>query len=143
MVYVIQVCRQLSSRTSIEHPGPARKLSTNLYDIYHCWVYSEWTPDDGQRNCPKHVEFHAKINASSWFYYKQKMKHYLAAMDTWHRFFFYTKVQALVLRGVSGGGDVQMSIVTTRKRGVYHVPYILRSQNKILTSDCVLPCFSF
>jgi len=31
MVYVIQVCRQLSSRAS-----PARKLSTNLYDIYHC-----------------------------------------------------------------------------------------------------------
>jgi hypothetical protein len=23
------------------HPGPARKLSTNLYDIYHCWVYRE------------------------------------------------------------------------------------------------------
>jgi len=22
-------------------PGPARKMSTNLYDIYHCWVYSE------------------------------------------------------------------------------------------------------
>jgi len=21
--------------------GPALKLSTNLYDIYHCWVYSE------------------------------------------------------------------------------------------------------
>jgi len=44
MVYVIQVCRQLSSRTRKElhfHPGPARKLSTNLYDIYHCWVYSE------------------------------------------------------------------------------------------------------
>jgi len=40
MVYVIQVCRQ---------------LSTNLYDVYHCWVYSEWTPDDGQTNCPKHV----------------------------------------------------------------------------------------
>jgi len=31
-------------RTRMElqfHPGPARKLSTNLYDIYHCWVYSE------------------------------------------------------------------------------------------------------
>jgi len=28
MVYVIQVCRQ-------------RELSTNLYDIYHCWVYGE------------------------------------------------------------------------------------------------------
>jgi len=21
--------------------GPARRLSTNLYDIHHCWVYSE------------------------------------------------------------------------------------------------------
>ena len=37
----------------------------------------QWkTPDDGQRNCPKHVEFHCKIkfwemSASSWFYYKQ------------------------------------------------------------------------
>jgi hypothetical protein len=29
MVYVIQVCRQQF------HPGTARKLSTNLYDIYH------------------------------------------------------------------------------------------------------------
>ena len=39
MVYVIPVCRQLSSRTGMElqfHPGPAGKLSTNLYDIYHC-----------------------------------------------------------------------------------------------------------
>jgi len=42
MVYVIQVCRQLSNRTRMFYPGPA--------------------PDDGQRNCPKHVEFHAKIN---------------------------------------------------------------------------------
>jgi len=24
-----------------DHPGPARKLFSNLYDIYHCWVYSE------------------------------------------------------------------------------------------------------
>jgi len=45
MVYVIQVCWQLASR---------------LYDIYHCCVYSEKTPDDGQRNCPKHVGFYSK-----------------------------------------------------------------------------------
>jgi len=38
------------------------KAVTNLYDIHHCRVYSEWTPDDGQRNCQKHVEFHDKIN---------------------------------------------------------------------------------
>jgi len=35
----------------------------------------QWkTPDDGQRNCPKHVEFYSKnkweISATSWFYYK-------------------------------------------------------------------------
>jgi len=41
-------------------PDPAHKLSANLYDIYHCCVYSEKTPDDGQRNCPKHVEFYSK-----------------------------------------------------------------------------------
>jgi len=38
---------------------PARKLSTNLYDIPLLCV--QWkTPDDGQRNCLKHVEFHSK-----------------------------------------------------------------------------------
>jgi hypothetical protein len=42
------------------HPDPARKLSADLYDIYHCRVYSKKTPDDGQRNYPKHVEFHSK-----------------------------------------------------------------------------------
>jgi len=44
MAYVIQVCRQLLSMTRMElqvHPGPARKLSTKLYDLYHCWMYSE------------------------------------------------------------------------------------------------------
>jgi len=33
-----------SGWTSMElhfHPGPARQLSTNLYDVYHCWVYNE------------------------------------------------------------------------------------------------------
>jgi len=32
----------------------------DLYDIYHCCLYSKKTSDDGQRNCPKHVEFHSK-----------------------------------------------------------------------------------
>jgi len=40
MVYVIQVCRQLSSKIRI-HPDLARQLSTNVYDIYHCCAYSE------------------------------------------------------------------------------------------------------
>ena len=37
MVYVIQ----LASRIRTERPNPAPKLSANLYDIYHCCVYSE------------------------------------------------------------------------------------------------------
>ena len=49
----------LASRNRMElqfHADPARKLSANLYDIYRCCVYT----DDGQRNCPKRVEFHSK-----------------------------------------------------------------------------------
>jgi len=30
------------------------------YDIYHYCVYGEKPPDDGQRNCPKPVEFYSK-----------------------------------------------------------------------------------
>ena len=62
MVYVIQVCWELASRIRMElqfHPDPVRKLSTKLYDIYHCCL--QWkTPDDGQRNSAKPVEFHSK-----------------------------------------------------------------------------------
>jgi len=40
---------------------------TNTY----CCVYSVETPDDGQKTCPKHVDFYSKINlrnsASRWF----------------------------------------------------------------------------
>jgi len=46
MVYVIQVCWQLVSSIRME-------LSSIL-----CVQWK--TPDDGQTNCPKHVEFHSK-----------------------------------------------------------------------------------
>jgi len=32
----------------------------NLRDIYLLLCVQFWTPDDGQRNCPKHVEFYSK-----------------------------------------------------------------------------------
>ena len=38
MIYVIQLASRI--RTELR-PDPARKLSANLYDIYHCCVYSE------------------------------------------------------------------------------------------------------
>ena len=41
-------------------PDPTRKLSSNLYDTYHCCVYSKKNPDKGETDCPKHVEFYSK-----------------------------------------------------------------------------------
>jgi len=40
-------------------PDPTRKLSADLYDIYH-WCLQWKTPDNGQRNSLKHVEFPSK-----------------------------------------------------------------------------------
>ena len=57
MVYVIQVCWQITSRIRTElHPDPARKLSAHIPLLCVQWK----TPVDGQRNCPKHVEFYSK-----------------------------------------------------------------------------------
>jgi hypothetical protein len=73
ILYVIQGCRQLSRRIRMEHTDPARKLSEwHIPLLSWRWI----TPDDGQRNCPKHVGFHFQnkiweINASRWFYYKE------------------------------------------------------------------------
>jgi len=37
---------------------PAHKVSGNLYDIYHCYVYSEKLLM--MMNCLKHVDFYSK-----------------------------------------------------------------------------------
>ena len=58
MVYVIQLTSRIRTEPQF-CPDPARKLSANLCDIYHCCDKKK-TPDDGQRNCPKHVEFYSK-----------------------------------------------------------------------------------
>ena len=34
----------------------ARKQSTNMYDIHLMLYVQPWTPDDGRKNRPKHVE---------------------------------------------------------------------------------------
>ena len=52
----LQVCWQLASRIRRERSDPARKL----YDIYPLLCVQRKTPDDGQRSCPKHVEFYSK-----------------------------------------------------------------------------------
>ena len=66
------------------HPDPARKLSANLYDIYHCCVYSEKLLMMDRGNVWNMHSFIPKnkiweIRVSSWFYYK-----YLSgSMVTW------------------------------------------------------------
>ena len=58
MVYVIQLAKRIGTELQFR-PDPARKLSANLYDIPLLRV--QWkTPDDGRKNCPKHVEFYSK-----------------------------------------------------------------------------------
>jgi len=37
----IRICGEKQLTPNKFHLGPARKLSTNVYDIYHCFVYSE------------------------------------------------------------------------------------------------------
>jgi hypothetical protein len=69
MVYVIRVCWQLASR-----------MSANLYDIYHCCVYSKKNPDDGQRKCPKHVEFYCKNKFENLVHQKGKVIRYRAGV---------------------------------------------------------------
>jgi len=40
-IFGIKLYMLLASRVRLERPDPARKLSANLYGIYHCYVYSE------------------------------------------------------------------------------------------------------
>ena len=68
-VYVIQV-RWLHASG---HEVPASMQSTNLYDIYLTLYAQSWTPDDGRKDRPKHVEWYSinsKICVSSCFYYR-------------------------------------------------------------------------
>jgi hypothetical protein len=42
------------------HPDPAHKLSADLYDIYHCCVYSEKLLMMDRGTVLKHIEFYSK-----------------------------------------------------------------------------------
>ena len=73
----VQVCWQLASKSICSCSQAVNKPVWHIPLLCVQWKI----PDDGQRNCPKDVEFHSKIkfweiNASSWFYYK-KHKHIL------------------------------------------------------------------
>jgi len=65
MVYVTQVCWQLASRIRMESWSCSQAVSIPVWHIPLLCV--QWkTSDDGQRNCPKHVEFHSKNDLRAW-----------------------------------------------------------------------------
>ena len=52
-----------------------------LFDICLLLYVQSWTPDDGRKDRPKHVECHSKrnkiiwyIGASSWFFHRKRLK---------------------------------------------------------------------
>ena len=49
------------------------KQSANFYDIYLVLYIQSWTPNDGRKDRPKHVEWYwikSKNCTSSWYYYR-------------------------------------------------------------------------
>jgi hypothetical protein len=55
-------------------PDSTRKRSHNLHETYQLPCVEYINPDDGNRRCPKHVEFYDKIkfwifDPSSWLLY--------------------------------------------------------------------------
>ena len=59
-VYVIQVSWLLASGHEMDlHFVSASKQSTNLNDIYLMLCVQSWTPDDGRKDRPKHVEWYS------------------------------------------------------------------------------------
>jgi len=43
----------------MEYLMPTSKQSTNLYDIHLMLYVQSWTPDDGRKDRPKHVEWYS------------------------------------------------------------------------------------
>ena len=61
-LYVIQVCWQLASRIRTEGVPSWSCSQAVSKPVWHIPLLCvQWkAPDDGQRNCPKHVEFYSK-----------------------------------------------------------------------------------
>jgi len=55
-------------KTAFEQDHSILVLLENCLQTYMTYTSAECTvnPDDGQRNCPKHVEFHAGANLRNW-----------------------------------------------------------------------------
>jgi len=97
---VVELNKRTPKFKATERPNPALKLSAKpVWGIPLLCV--QWkTLGDGQRNCPKHVEFYSKkkiweISASGWFYYKNEVYNIQGvskrALQLWKRIEIYTE----------------------------------------------------
>jgi hypothetical protein len=74
---IIEPTRCIEQDQDVPFWSCSQDVSKPVWHIPSLCVQSK-TPDDVERNCLKHVEFHSKIkfweiSASSWFYYKKCM----------------------------------------------------------------------
>jgi hypothetical protein len=89
-IYFWKETLHVSYISSVHHQELFTVHTAMVYVIQVFWHLVHWkTPDEGQRNCPKHVEFHSKkliweIGSSIWFYYKNNTVHLLLC-EMWFR----------------------------------------------------------
>jgi hypothetical protein len=57
---ITKVCKNIPAAQF--YPDCLEAVIKNLHETYQCRNVQYKTPDDGQRGCPKHVEFCNKIN---------------------------------------------------------------------------------
>ena len=93
MVYVIQVCRQLASRSIC---SCSQALSKPVWHIHVPLLCVQCkTPYGGQRNCPKHVEFHSKnefeklVHLVGYIIRQEKKKRFWYNVNIFYRFIIY------------------------------------------------------
>jgi len=71
MVYVTQVCRQLSSRISWSCSKALYKPAWHIPLPSVQWINSWWWTEEPSETCRVSCQIFGKISASSWFYYKE------------------------------------------------------------------------
>jgi len=81
-IYFWNKTLHVSGSSSVHHQEFFTVHTALVYGIQVCWCVQWKTPDDGQRNCPKHVEFYSKNKFEKlvhlvWFYYMNESFNFL------------------------------------------------------------------
>ena len=100
------------------------------YDIYHCCVYSEKTPDDGQRSCPKHVDFYSKNKFEKLvhlvgfiiriYHYAQSPEHQFITMHSHLNISLSLHSQWTSIYHYAQSMNINLSLCTVTWTSIYH-----------------------